>query len=327
MKAFTYHTAHALDQFSLALQTVAQPALQPTDLRVQVKAFSFNPVDYKIRQSRSAADGVPVILGWDAAGIVEAVGANVTGFAPGDAVYYAGEFNRSGSYAQQQLVDYRLAAHKPASLDFADAAALPLTAVTAYEALFERNITYTADSHVLVIGGAGGVGSMAVQWLKALTPATVIATATRPDTIAWVKQMGADHVIGRDLPSELARLGIPALDVIFSTTHTKDYLSVIPQLLRPFGHLAVIDDPETLDIRPFKTKALSVHWEYMFSKAMYGYMPETQGATLAQLATLVDAARIKTTRTKTLSATVENLRLAHETLEHGTAFGKWVMAW
>lgn len=326
MKAFAYQKAHPLTQFAITQQDVATPEFGPIDLLVRVKAFSFNPVDYKIRQSRSGTDG-PVVIGWDASGVVEAVGSEVQGFTAGDEVYYAGDLTRPGSYAELQAVDHRLVSLKPVSLSFADAAALPLTALTAHEALLGRGMEYTANSTVLIIGGAGGVGSIAIQLLKALTPATVIATASRPETIAWVQQMGADHVIGRTLKEELKQLGIGELDVIFSTTHTEDYLPVIPELLRPYGHLAVIDDPKTLDILPLKTRALSVHWEFMFSKSMYGFKPESQGAILKELAALVDAGTIKTTRTQTLTATVENLRTAHETLERGSAFGKLVMEW
>lgn len=324
MHAFAYHRAHPIAEFAITEHEVPAPSMQPGDLLVRIKAFSVNPVDYKIRQSRDGGEQ-PVILGWDAAGIVEAVGAGAQGFKVGDEVYYAGDLNRAGSYGELQAIDHRLVARKPSSLSFADAASLPLTALTAYEALFERGVEYTNASHVLIIGGAGGVGSMAIQLLKALTPATVIATATRPETIAWVKQLGADHVIGRDLKSEVAALGISTVDVVFSTTHSKNYLPIMPDLLRPFGHMMIIDDPEVLDIRPFKPKALSVHWEFMFSKSMFGYQPQTQGATLSKLAALVDAGTLRSTRTQTWKATAENIKRAHETLEAATAIGKIVL--
>lgn len=327
MKAFCYDQAHALDQFALTLRDLPDPVPGPLDLLVSVRAFAVNPVDYKIRSTRSASDGAPVILGWDAAGVVEAVGADVTGFAPGDAVYYAGNLMRAGSYATKQIVDHRLVAHKPASLDFADAAALPLTALTAYEAMLERGIHYDDVSDVLIIGGAGGVGSMAIQLMKALTPARVIATASRPETIAWAKAMGADDVIGRALVDELAALGVRDLHAIFSTTHTDAYLPVIPSLLRAFGHLMVIDDPATLDIKPFKQKALSVHWEFMFAKSLNDHHPQEQGAMLAKLAALVEDGKVRSTRTQTLAATADNLREAHRALEAGEVIGKIVMAW
>jgi NADPH:quinone reductase len=326
MKAFVYQMGHQISDFAITGQEIAEPPCGPLDLLVRVKAFAFNPVDYKIRQSRDATDA-PVILGWDAAGVVEAVGSEVSGVSAGDEVFYAGDLTRPGSYAELQAVDHRLVSLKPRSLSFADAAALPLTSLTAYEALLERGIDYTAKSKALIIGGAGGVGSIAIQLLKALTPATVVATASRPESVQWVKDIGADHVIGRELQKELKQLEIGWLDAIFSTTHTAEYLPVIPELLRPFGHLAVIDDPPSLDIMPFKRKALSVHWEFMFSKSMFGYRPESQGAILREVAELVDAGKVKTTRSQTLSATVENVRFAHETLEHGTALGKMVMEW
>ncbi|GFO58156.1 Zn-dependent oxidoreductase [Geomonas silvestris] len=325
MKAFVYQKAHPLNEFALNQQDLPDPKPGPLDLLVRVKAFSCNPVDYKIRQSRHAEDA-PVILGWDAAGVVEAVGSEVRDFSVGDEVYYAGDLNRPGSYAELQTVDHRLAAQKPALLDFADAAALPLTALTAYEALLERGVHYTGATKALIIGGAGGVGSIAIQLLKAETQATVIATATRPETIAWVKKMGADRVIGRDLKEGLPGGG-PGLDVIFSTTHTADYLAVLPELLRPFGHLMVIDDPATLDIVPFKWKALSVHWEFMFSKSVFGYHLETQGDILRKVAAMVDTGRVKSTRSKTLTANEDNLRSAHQALEQGSAVGKIVMQW
>jgi len=325
MKAFVYQKAHPLTEFALKLQELPDPKPGPLDLLVRVKAFSFNPVDYKIRQSRSS-EGSPIILGWDAAGVVEAIGSEVRDFSVGDEVYYAGDLNRPGSYAELQAVDHRLVAQKPALLDFADAAALPLTALTAYEALLERGVHYTGATKALIIGGAGGVGSIAIQLLKAETAATVIATASRPETIAWVKEMGADRVIGRDLKAELPG-GAPGLDVIFSTTHTADYLEIIPDLLRPFGHLMVIDDPSSLDIVPFKWKALSVHWEFMFSKSVHGFHLETQGDILRKVAAMVDTHRVKTTRSKTYAANEDNLRSVHQVLEQGTMIGKAVVQW
>ncbi len=327
MKAFAYEAAHGIADFALTLRDLPAPEIGSKDLLVAVQAFALNPVDTKIRKARSGSAAAPSILGWDAAGVVEAVGAEVIGFKPGDPVYYAGDITRPGSYATHQAVDHRIVAHKPASLDFADAAALPLTALTAHEAMLERGIAYEADSKILIVGGAGGVGSLAIQLLKALTPATVIATASRPETIAWAKAMGADHVIGRAVADELTALGLGDLHAIFVTTNTGDYWSAIPGLLRPFGHLMVIDEPAAMDIKPFKQKALSVHWEYMFAKAMFGFWPEEQGAMLAKLAGLVDAGKVRTTRTQTFPATVDNLRTGHEALEAGTAIGKIVMAW
>lgn len=327
MQAFAYEAAHEIGAFALTQRDLPDPAIGPQDLLVSVRAFAVNPVDTKVRRTRSAGLQGPVVLGWDAAGVVEAIGAAVTGFRPGDAVFYAGDLGRAGSYATRQAVDHRLVAHKPASLGFADAAALPLTALTAWEAMLERGVVYEADSRVLVIGGAGGVGSMAIQLMKALTPATVIATASRPETVAWVRAMGADHIVGRALADDLGRLGLQDLHAIFSTTHSEDYLAVVPALLRPFGHLMVIDDPATLDIKPFKQKALSVHWEYMFARSMHGCRPQAQGAALARVAALVDKGALRTTRTQTQPARVETLRAAHAALQSGAMVGKLVMQW
>ncbi len=327
MKAFCYETAHPLEAFNLQLRRLPDPVPGDMELLIDVKAFSLNPVDYKIRRSRNGTPETPVILGWDAAGIVLKTGKNVTGFKEGDAVFYAGDLTRPGSYADRQTVDARLVAKKPENLSFEEAAALPLTSLTAWEALFERGITYTPQTIVLIVGGAGGVGSIAIQLLKAATPATVIATASRPETKDWVKKMGADHVIGRDLEKELVALGYPEVDVIFATTHTKDYALLYPKILRPFGSLCVIDDPQTLDVVPFKTKAQSLHWELMFAKSMHQFRPESQGHILQKIAHLVQEKRIFSTLTTSLEATVEQLQKGHTLLETGTSLGKLVFSW
>lgn len=313
MKAFTYENAHTLENFQVELREVPEPVLQAQDLLVRVRAFAFNPVDYKIRSSRSGG----VILGWDAAGVVEQVGPDARGFQVGDEVYYAGDLFRPGSHAQLQAIDHRLVARKPANLSFAEAAAVPLTALTAWEALFERGFE---PQRVLIIGGAGGVGSMAVQLLKAKTDAHVIATASRPETQEWVRSLGADLVIGRDLQVE-------PVDLIFSTTHTAQYLKQLPDLLRPFGHLVLIDDPETLDIAPFKSKSLAVHWEFMFTKSAQNYRPESQGQILDQVARLIERGRLRTTLKEQFEPDLENYRRAHQQLESGQATGKMVMHW
>lgn len=327
MKAFVYEAAHLLDDFAIELREVADPITRTGDILVRVAAFSVNPVDTKVRQTRSARTGECVILGWDAAGVVEWVGPEVEGFRPGDKVFYAGDISRQGSYAQFQAVDHRLVSHMPASLTFADAAAMPLTSLTACEALFERGVKYDTDTIVLVTGGAGGVGSMALQLLKALTPATVIAMASRGKSIEWARSMGADEVIGRDIRGGLQGLDITALDVVFGTTHTGDYLGTLPDLMRPFGHLMTIDDPRPFDIAAFKTKAVSVHWEYMFAKALHGFREESQGAILRAVSDLVDGGQVRTTCRHLFAATPDQLRDAHAVLEEGTSIGKIVFEW
>jgi zinc-binding alcohol dehydrogenase family protein len=327
MKAYTYKQAHHIKDFSIEESDLSTPETGPLDVLVRVKAISFNPVDTKIRQVKSAENSKSLVLGWDASGIIEETGSEVQGFSKGDEVYYAGDLNRPGSYSALQAVDYRLIAKKPATLDFTEAAALPLTSVTAWEALFERGFEYSKDTKVLIIGGAGGVGSMATQLLKANTDATVIVTASRPETRDWCLKMGADHVIGRDLHGELEKLGIDQVDIVFGTTHTAEYLEVIRDLLRPFGNLVLIDDPENLDIVSFKAKALSVHWEFMFAKSMFAYRPEQQGQFFTKLATLVDQGKVQSTLNKTLPHSLESIRQAHELLEEGSTIGKIVMEW
>jgi NADPH:quinone reductase len=328
MKAIGYIEPHLLDQFALREFTLGEPKLNPTDLLVRIRAVSINPVDYKVRQSRRAGGTEPVILGWDASGVVEKVGSQATGFNVGDKVYYAGDLNRNGSNAELQAVDYRLVALKPKTLSFAEAASLPLTSLTAWEALFERGFVFNGQTNVLIIGGAGGVGSIAIQLLKAETPARVLATASRPDTIEWVKSMGADVVLNHKLPlaDEIKKAGCPNVDIVFSTTHTKDYLKIIPDLLRPFGSLCLIDDPEVLDVASFKSKALSVHWEFMFAKSLFGYRMESQGAILKQVAQLADGGKLRPTISETFTGlTVENFKQAHTLIEQGKSIGKTVI--
>ena len=328
MKALGYLQAHAVADFSLREFDLPVPEPGPLDVLVRIKAVSLNPVDTKVRASRSATSTRPVILGWDAAGVIERIGGKVTGFKPGDEVFYAGDLLRDGSNAEYQIVDHRVIALKPAHLSFTDAAAIPLTALTAWEALIERDHGLTAESNVLIIGGAGGVGSIAIQLLKAATPVRVIATASRPETIAWCHDLGADVVINHHhgLDAGLKEHGLSTVDLIFGTTHSDAYLKIIPDLLRPFGHFCLIDDPKALDIVGFKRKAINVHWEFMFAKTMFHYREETQGQILRQVAQLTEVGKIKSTAKLVLSGlTVDNLRLAHTRLEAAESIGKIVI--
>jgi len=324
MRAIGYFEAHPIDDPRLELVVVPRPVARPADLIVRPRAIGMNPVDTKIRRSRSGArPDAPVVLGWDAAGEVVEVGRDVESFRVGDRVFYAGDVTRPGTNAELQAVDHRLVARMPESLDFADAAALPLTALTAWEMLFEKlGITNEAPRDVLVIGGAGGVGAMAIQLLRALTPARVHATAGRPESQALVASLGAT-VVDRH-----AGLGAAdSYDLVFATTHTDQYWSELPRVLRPFGAVGLIDDPGPLDIMPFKGKALSIHWELMFTKSRFGVRPESQGQILSKLARLVDAERVRTTaRDVRDGITVPNLVAAHATLEAGAAVGKIVLA-
>jgi len=305
------------------------PTLKDRDLLVKVKAISVNPVDTKVRRNPVAV-GNTRILGWDAVGEVVEVGSGVQHFKVGDQVWYAGDLTRDGSNAEYQAVDERIVSLKPQSLSDAEAAALPLTAITAWEMLFDRfNVDLDQSDNILVIGGAGGVGSIAIQLLKAKTNLKVIATASREETKAWVKSLGADYVIDHteDLNTQIKALGLDAPRYIFSTNQTETYLPQISKLIAPQGKFGLIDDPKSLDIGEFKSKSVSVHWEFMFTRSMFNTTDiEQQSQLLHQVAELVDNHRIKTTLNQTLGKiNAKNLKLAHELIETGRAKGKIVL--
>lgn len=308
-----------------------KPAPGAHDLLVRVEAVSVNPVDTKVRAPKPLVESQPKVLGYDAAGVVDAIGSDVTGFRPGDPVYYAGDITRPGSNAQFQLVDARLAAIKPASLDFAQAAALPLTAITAWELLFER-MPYAiegggAGKSLLVIGGAGGVGSIAIQLAK-LAGFTVIASASRDETVAWCRDMGADHVVNHRQPlaPQLQALGFDHVDAALNLADTDRYWDALGELLAPQGHVGLIVEPAgALRIGdPYKAKCVGIHWEMMFARPRFrtADMAE-QGRILARVAELLDAGRLRGTLNDTLSPiNAIHLREAHRRLESGTTIGK-----
>jgi len=307
----------------------AMPSLKDRDLLVRIKAISVNPVDTKVRRNPVVAGNMR-ILGWDAVGEVVEVSSGVQHFKVGDQVWYAGDLTRDGSNAEYQAVDERIVSLKPQSLSDAEAAALPLTAITAWEMLFDRfNVDLDQSDNILVIGGAGGVGSIAIQLLKAKTNLKVIATASREETKAWVKSLGADYVIDHteDLNTQIKALGLDAPRYIFSTNQTETYLPQISKLIAPQGKFGLIDDPKSLDIGEFKSKSVSVHWEFMFTRSMFNTTDiEQQSQLLHQVAELVDNHRIKTTLNHTLGKiNAQNLKLAHELIESGRAKGKIVL--
>ena len=319
------------DPESLQDVELEQPVPGPRDLRVRVEAVSVNPVDTKIRAPKAQVEAAPKVLGYDAAGVVDAVGSEVHGFAVGDAVYYAGDITRPGSNAQFQLVDARIAAPKPATLDFAAAAALPLTAITAWELLFER-MPFTVDGggsgkSLLVIAGAGGVGSVAIQLAK-LAGFTVIATASREESIAWCRDMGADHVVDhrQALAPQLQALGFESIDAAVNFADTDQYWEPLGELLSPQGHVGLIVEPAgALTIGdPYKAKSIGIHWELMFTRSRFRTADMAdQGRILARVADLVDAGRLRGTQTQTLSPiNAANLREAHRRLESGRTIGK-----
>lgn len=335
MKAVAYYQSLPADHPE-ALQDIqlADPTPGPHDLLVEVRAISVNPVDTKIRLGVKPESGAAKVLGWDATGIVKAVGSEVSLFQPGDRVFYAGAIDRAGANSELHLVDERIVGHMPSSLSFAEAAALPLTAITAWELLFERLQVAEGSADqgqsLLIVGAAGGVGSILTQLARHLTGLTVIGTASRPETQAWVRELGAHHVIDHSKPlsEELARIGIGQVTHVASLTQTDQHYAQLVESLEPQGRLALIDDPlQPLDVMQLKRKSLSLHWELMFTRSLYQTedMIE-QHRLLERVSDLVDSGVIKTTLGEhfgTINAA--NLRRAHALLESGKAKGKIVL--
>lgn len=333
MKAIAYRQSLPADN-TASLQDVElpTPTLEARDLLVRVNAISVNPVDTKVRRGNAPAEGQWKVLGWDAVGIVEAVGPAVVNFKVGDRVYYAGAINRAGANSELHAVDERIVARAPASLDDAQAAALPLTTITAYELLFDRlgvPKNGGAGQTLLITGGAGGVGSILIQLARQLTQLRVVATASRPSTRQWCMDLGAHAVIDHSKPlsEELKALGIDEVDLVASLTQTPQHYAQIIASLKPQGKLAVIDDMEALDIMQLKGKSISLHWEMMFTRSMFqtANMDE-QGKLLAEVAALVDAGKVLTTVNANFGKiNAANLRKAHLLIESGTAQGKVVL--
>lgn len=334
MKAIGYQQSLPIgDPRSLLDIELHDPTPGPHDLLVEVRAISVNPVDTKIRMRVQPEDGQQQVLGWDAAGVVRAVGSEVSLFKPGDEVFYAGALDRPGANSELHLVDERIVGRKPASLDFAAAAALPLTSITAWELLFERlQVSEGKEGRgqrLLIVGAAGGVGSILTQLARQLTGLQVIGSASRSDTQAWVRELGAHEVIDHSQPlaAELLRHGISNVTHVASLTHTDLHLPQIVEALQPQGRLALIDDPASLDISLLKRKSLSLHWEFMYTRSLY-QTPDmiAQHHLLNRVAELIDSGVLKTTLGEhygTINA--ENLRRAHAFIESGKAKGKIVL--
>ncbi len=334
MKAIGYSASLPIAEGrSLFAFDAPDPRPEARDLLVRVKAVSVNPVDTKVRMRRQGTDAQPVILGWDAAGIVEAVGPDVTLFRPGDEVFYAGSIVRPGTNAELHAVDERIVGRKPKSLSFAQAAAMPLTSITAWEGLFDRlrlPVGKGGDGGVLlIVGAAGGVGSMAVQLARRLTSWTVVATASRPQSAEWVRQLGAHHVIDHSKPlsQELKAIGLPGADAIFALTKTDLHWPEITAALTPQGAVCVIDDPGMLDVSLLKPKAGTFVWESMFTRSLFTTADmAAQHRLLNEVSGLVDEGLLRTTLGVSLGAiTADNLKRAHAQLESGTSIGKVVL--
>ncbi|WP_304119235.1 zinc-binding alcohol dehydrogenase family protein [Mycolicibacterium bacteremicum] len=302
------------------------PDLRPHDVLVRVEAVSVNPVDIK-RRGALQPTAEPVILGHDAAGVIEAVGPAVTTLSVGDEVWYAGDVSRPGTNADLHAVDERIVSRKPSSLSFAEAAALPLTTITAWETLFERfALTAASTGDLLVLGAAGGVGSVMIQLAKKLTGVRVIGTASRPDSREWALTMGADAVIDHhDLAAQARDIAPAGIDYLFSP-HSAGNIDVYAEIVRPFGHITAIDEPEGLELVVLKEKSIAWHWELMFTRALFGYDMIAQQKLLAATADLVDRGEIATTVTSIVTGfDADGIREAHRAVESGRMIGKVVV--
>jgi zinc-binding alcohol dehydrogenase family protein len=335
MKAVGYRVAGPIsaDDSLIDLELPApQPA--PHDLRVAVKAISVNPADVQIRARMSPPSGEVRILGFDAAGVVDSIGSNVTLFQPGDEVFYAGAMDRPGTNSELHLVDERVVGHKPKTVRFSEAAALPLTSIAAWELLFDRLVVpygvKTEAGSLLIINGAGGVGSILTQLARRLTGLTIIATASRPETEAWCRKMGAHHVINHHHPLDqgLKEIGIGQVEYVAGLTATDKHLPAIAEAIAPNGRLALIDDPRVFDIVSLKRKSVSVHWELMFTPTLY-QTPDMikQNHLLNEVAALVDAGLLRTTLTEEAGPiNALNLKRVHARVEGHRNIGKTVLS-
>ena len=323
------------DQNSLLDVEIPKPTAKGKDLLVQVKAISVNPVDTKVRAPKDKVESEPRILGWDGAGVVVEVGEEVKGFQPGDEVIYAGDITRPGSNSEFQLVDERIVGYKPKNLDFAHAAAFPLTSITAWEALFERleidKQGVDGGKSILIVNGAGGVGSIAIQLAKKLAKLNVIATASRSETTAWCKKLGADEVINHrhNLAEEIETLGYKNVDYILCLSHTDEHWQAMIRAIKPQGKIcSVVENKQPLDMSILKSKSATFVWEFMFTRSMYQTkdMAE-QGKLLNEISGLIDKnILIPTCNDIVKPINAQNLRNVHQRLEQGRTIGKIVLA-
>jgi NADPH2:quinone reductase len=323
------------DPESLIDVELEKPDADGHDLLVKIEAIGINPIDTKVRSPKDQVETTPRVLGWDASGVVEAAGSKVTLFRPGDAVFYAGSITRQGANSEYHLVDERIVGKKPKSLDFSMAAALPLTSITAWEALFSRLGVSTSGGDsgksVLVIGGAGGVGSIAIQLAKKVARLEVIATASRPESGNWVKKLGADHVINHfgDMLAQLVALGIDAVDYVLILNSIDRHFSTAANIVKPQGAIcSIVENERPLPVELLKAKSVSFHWESMFTRSSFCTSDMiAQHVILSTIADLVDATAIGTTLGCNLGLiNAKNVREAHRLLEKGRVIGKLTLA-
>ncbi|MCH9648793.1 MAG: zinc-binding alcohol dehydrogenase family protein [Deltaproteobacteria bacterium] len=322
------------DDASLVDLELPKPEVEGHDLLISVQAISVNPVDTKVRAPKADVEDPPRILGWDAAGTVEAIGPGVTLFAPGDEVFYAGSITRPGTYSEFHLVDERIVGSKPESLSFAEAAALPLTSITAWESLFDRmripRDGSAASRSLLVIGGAGGVGSIAIQIAKQIAKLTVIATASREESRNWCLELGADHVVNHreNIPKQLEALGFAQVDYVLCLNHTDGHWETMSKVVAPQGHIcSIVETSAPVDIGPLQAKSASFSWEFMFTRSMFGTSDMIEQHNLLNaVAALVDAGTVRTTSAEVVRPiNAANLRKAHAQIETGRTIGKVVL--
>ncbi|MCL1065698.1 zinc-binding alcohol dehydrogenase family protein [Shewanella olleyana] len=335
MKAIAYKTPGTIDRFDALIDiTLEQPVVTGKDLLISVKAVSVNPADTKVRANVTVPEGGASVLGYDASGVVEAVGDETSLFKVGDEVYYSGSMLRAGTNSEFHLVDERIVGKKPVSLSHTEAAAMPLTTLTAWEALFDRlevtRPTVQGANTILIVGGAGGVGSIAIQLLRACTDLTIIASASRPETQTWVKELGAHYVIDHRLPMapQVEALGVGAPGFVFSTNHTQSHLADLVSLIAPQGRLSLTDELGAFDSQPLVMKSISLHFEFMFTRSLFNTDDmQVQGQLLNKVAELVDAGKVSTTLTEVAGKiNAANLKKVHEKMEQGNARGKIVLA-
>jgi NADPH2:quinone reductase len=330
VKALVYENAHDLDNFAIRLVEVAEPTLRDLDVLVEIHAIGINPGEAFIRRTRSAEPGGRVLLGWEFAGVVVRAGSAVRNFKVGNRVFDTGDMSRDGAWAERVAVDHRILAKIPENLSFADAASLPIGAITAWEAMFrDQDVLPAGVDRVLIVGGAGAVGSLATQILKAKTKAYVVSTASPSESSDWCREMGADLVINhtKDIATQLASAGIQHVDMVLSAAKTAEHLVWIAKVLRPFGHLSVVDFSPSLDANALMPKSLSLHLEMVFSRILHGTDVHRQGSILEEIAALVVEGRIRpitTTRLNGLS--LDAMRAAHELVETNRTIGKVVIA-
>lgn len=334
MKAVGYTKSLPVDAPDALIDFEAEkPEPKGHDIRVAVKAVSVNPVDTKVRKRAEPPAGETKILGYDAAGIVDAVGPNVTLFKAGDEVYYAGSILRQGTNSEYHLVDERIVGRKPKSLSFAQAAALPLTSITAWELLFDRLEVKPGKSiderTILIVGGAGGVGSILIQIAQRLTGLTVLATASRPESTKWCLDLGAHAVIdhSKSMKAQIEALTLPPVALIASLTGTEHHFPALAEILAPQGKFSLIDDPATLNVSLLKSKAASLHWELMFTRSSF-QTPDmiAQHRLLNEVANLIDNGVLRTTLDKVVGKiNASNLKGAHAAIESGRVTGKLVL--